>query len=166
MNTTGIVRKIDDLGRIVLPKELRKCLNINSGDDFQITVNDEKIILEKYSRLENFEQEAKKIIDCFSSVTNYKIYLTINNKIVNYNNVILNDNLYKLILERKIYIHDQIDNNIISSNITEEGKIVIFPIVVNSDLLGSIIIVSNDRITNMINNVKIINNLIKNYFVI
>jgi len=166
MNTTGIVRKIDDLGRIVLPKELRKCLNINSGDDFQITVNDEKIILEKYSRLENFEQEAKKIIDCFSSVTNYKIYLTINNKIVNYNNVILNDNLYKLILERKIYIHDQIDNNIISSNITEEGKIVIFPIVVNSDLLGSIIIVSNDKITNMINNVKIINNLIKNYFVI
>lgn len=166
MNTTGIVRKIDDLGRIVLPKELRKCLNINSGDDFQITVNDEKIILEKYSRLENFEQEAKKIIDCFSSVTNYKIYLTINNKIVNYNNVVLNDNLYKLILERKIYIHDQIDNNIISENIVEEGRIVIFPIVENSDLLGALIIVSNDNINNMINNVKIINNLIKNYFVI
>lgn len=166
MNTTGIVRKIDDLGRIVLPKELRKCLNINSGDDFQITVNDEKIILEKYSRLENFEQEAKKIIDCFSSVTNYKIYLTINNKIVNYNNVILNDHLYKLILERKIHIHDQIDNNIISDNINEEGRIVIFPIVVNSDLLGAIIVVSNDKINNMINNVKIINNLIKNYFVI
>ena len=43
MTTTGIVRKIDELGRIVLPKELRKSLNINSGDDFQITVNDKTI---------------------------------------------------------------------------------------------------------------------------
>ena len=36
MNPTGIIRKIDDLGRIVLPKELRRHLNINTGDDFQI----------------------------------------------------------------------------------------------------------------------------------
>ena len=36
MKTTGIVRKIDELGRIVLPKELRKCLNINTGDDLLV----------------------------------------------------------------------------------------------------------------------------------
>ena len=64
MKTTGIVRKIDELGRIVLPKELRKCLNINTGDDFQIRVEDEKIILEKYSYLKNYEQEILKIINC------------------------------------------------------------------------------------------------------
>ena len=38
MQTTGIIRKIDELGRIVLPKELRKYLNINPGDDFQIAI--------------------------------------------------------------------------------------------------------------------------------
>lgn len=42
MQTTGIIRKIDELGRIVLPKELRKYLNINPGDDFQITIENEK----------------------------------------------------------------------------------------------------------------------------
>ena len=71
MKTTGIVRKIDELGRIVLPKELRKCLNINTGDDFQIRVEDEKIILEKYSYLKNYEQEILKIINCFISETTY-----------------------------------------------------------------------------------------------
>ena len=45
MKTSGIIRKIDELGRIVLPKELRKYLNINPGDDFQINIEDQKIIL-------------------------------------------------------------------------------------------------------------------------
>ena len=45
MINTGIIRKIDDLGRIVLPKELRKNLNINSGDDLQIIIDNEKIIM-------------------------------------------------------------------------------------------------------------------------
>ena len=49
MKSTGIVRKIDELGRIVLPKELRKSLNINSGDDFQISIDENKIILDDKS---------------------------------------------------------------------------------------------------------------------
>ena len=48
MSNSGIIRKIDNLGRIVLPKELRYALNINSGDDFEIYINGEEIILKKY----------------------------------------------------------------------------------------------------------------------
>lgn len=48
-----MIRKIDNLGRIVLPKELRKVLSIHSGDDFQIIVDENKIILEKFSRILN-----------------------------------------------------------------------------------------------------------------
>ena len=160
MKTTGIVRKIDELGRIVLPKELRKSLNINSGDDFQITIEENKIILEKYSRLENFEEKITKIINCFISVTNYKIYFVINDKIINSNESI-KDNISKLIQERKLYISDKIIKNQISDSIIEEGKIVIYPIVFDSDLLGSLILVSNDNINNIVNNSKILNNLIK-----
>ena len=79
MKNIGIIRKIDELGRIVLPKELRKTLSINSGDDFQITIDNEKIILEKYSRLENYEDKILEIINCFSIFsfdikTTYNIY--------------------------------------------------------------------------------------------
>ncbi len=48
MKSTGIVRKIDDLGRMVIPIELRKTMNINKKDPMEIFVDDEKIILQKY----------------------------------------------------------------------------------------------------------------------
>ena len=47
MKSTGIVRRVDELGRIVLPIELRRSLNINERDTLEIFVDDEKIILKK-----------------------------------------------------------------------------------------------------------------------
>ena len=48
MKSTGVVRKIDELGRFVLPIELRKNLRINNRDSVEIFVEDDKIILKKY----------------------------------------------------------------------------------------------------------------------
>ncbi len=49
MRATGYVRKLDSLGRIVLPKSLRKELNINEGDEIEMYVNQEgNVILDKY----------------------------------------------------------------------------------------------------------------------
>ncbi|MEC2940363.1 AbrB/MazE/SpoVT family DNA-binding domain-containing protein, partial [Bacillus cereus] len=48
MKSTGVTRKIDELGRIVLPKELRRTLGIAEKDPIEIFVEDEKIILQKY----------------------------------------------------------------------------------------------------------------------
>lgn len=48
MKSTGIVRKIDELGRIVLPIELRATMNIKHKDGVEIFVEDDKIILKKY----------------------------------------------------------------------------------------------------------------------
>ncbi|OPD41750.1 AbrB/MazE/SpoVT family DNA-binding domain-containing protein [Bacillus thuringiensis] len=48
MKSTGVTRKVDELGRIVLPKELRRTLGIAEKDPIEIFVEDEKIILQKY----------------------------------------------------------------------------------------------------------------------
>jgi transcriptional pleiotropic regulator of transition state genes len=48
MKSTGIVRKIDDLGRMVIPIELRKTLNINTKDPMEIFIDGDRIILKKY----------------------------------------------------------------------------------------------------------------------
>ena len=48
MKATGIIRNIDELGRIVVPKEIRKKLGIENTDPVEIYVEDEKIILKKY----------------------------------------------------------------------------------------------------------------------
>ena len=52
MKDTGIVRRIDELGRIVIPKEIRKNLRINTGDNVEIYMDENnKIVLKKYSTL-------------------------------------------------------------------------------------------------------------------
>lgn len=61
MKATGIVRRIDDLGRVVIPKEIRRTLRIREGDPLEIFVDrDGEVILKKYSpiaELGNFAQE-------------------------------------------------------------------------------------------------------------
>lgn len=49
MVETGVIRKIDDLGRICIPKEIRKHLNINDFDAIEFTVDGDKIVLKKFS---------------------------------------------------------------------------------------------------------------------
>ncbi|MED2766039.1 AbrB/MazE/SpoVT family DNA-binding domain-containing protein [Bacillus thuringiensis] len=49
MKATGIVRKVDNLGRIVIPKETRKILQLDTGDILEIFVKEDAIILQKYT---------------------------------------------------------------------------------------------------------------------
>ncbi len=62
MKSTGIVRKVDELGRIVIPKELRNILNINEKDSLEIYVDGEHIILKKYEPACIFCDNAKDTI--------------------------------------------------------------------------------------------------------
>ena len=54
MKSTGVVRKIDELGRIVLPSELRRVFGIREGDELEISVNGEQVILQKRQDLCTF----------------------------------------------------------------------------------------------------------------
>lgn len=65
MKATGVVRKVDELGRVVLPVELRRNLGIEEKDPMEIFVDNGKIILKKYERACIFCGEAE-------GVTNYK----------------------------------------------------------------------------------------------
>lgn len=65
MKSTGIVRKVDELGRIVIPIELRRTLDIEEKDSLEIYVNEDTIILKKYQPACIFCNDAK-------NVTNYK----------------------------------------------------------------------------------------------
>ena len=164
MNQTGIVRKIDDLGRIVIPKELRKHLNINSGDDFQIILDKDTIILEKYSYLKTYENDIIKIINGFKKEINDDIYLIINDQIINDEKIKVFPEIINIIKERKIYINEKIEKYNISNNLILEGKIIVLPIVINSDLMGALLMVTRNDINEKMNYLKIILNIIKNYY--
>lgn len=61
MKSTGIVRKVDELGRVVIPMELRRVMGIGEKDGLEIYVDDEKIILRKYEPACVFCGSAKNV---------------------------------------------------------------------------------------------------------
>lgn len=63
MKSTGIVRQLDELGRIVLPKELRESLNLVCKDALEIFVEDDKIILRKYQLGDIFDNSMSDLLE-------------------------------------------------------------------------------------------------------
>lgn len=63
MKSTGIVRKVDELGRIVLPIELRRNLDIHEKDALEIFIDNEKIVLKKYQPADIFNGSMEDLID-------------------------------------------------------------------------------------------------------
>ena len=62
MKSTGVVRKMDDLGRIVLPIEIRKTLGIKEKDSIEIFIDEDRIILQKYQPACTFCNRADNIV--------------------------------------------------------------------------------------------------------
>jgi hypothetical protein len=89
-----------------------------------------------------------------------KIYLVVNNKLINHNNELINNDLFNIILQRKVYINDSINKIMLSNDFIIEGKLIIYPIVIDSDLLGAIIVIGNN-VSSMLIISKILFNIIK-----
>lgn len=68
MRETGIVRRIDDLGRVVIPREIRKQFLIKEGDQLEIFVNKDEIILKKYDVSIGMKELVRRLDDEFSDV--------------------------------------------------------------------------------------------------
>ena len=63
MKTTGIVRNIDELGRVVIPKEIRRNLGISNNDPIEFFVDSDRIILQKFQSCCHFCGGSDKVID-------------------------------------------------------------------------------------------------------
>ncbi len=64
MKATGIVRRIDDLGRVVIPKEIRRTMRIREGDPLEIYTNsDGEVIFKKYSAMDEISENASNVAD-------------------------------------------------------------------------------------------------------
>lgn len=145
---TGIVRKIDELGRIVIPKEIRKNLNIRNGEDVQIFIQDNSIVLKKYEKLLSMKENADIYINNFRKLTSSDIIITDKEKVIS--------------SSVSAYIGNKIDSKIISliderkqeegyflkfDTLSIEKKYLVSPIIVDADSIGSIILISDSAIT-------------------
>ena len=143
MKATGVIRRIDNLGRIVIPKEIRKNLRIKNGENIEIFISEnDNIILKKYNQLDKLEDISENLTESIYKVTKKNIYITNNEKIISSNkkqyiNEEISNELIKIIENRK----ESIKDNIILTKTKEiKNQILINPLLVNGDIIGSIIL--------------------------
>ena len=123
MYTSGIVRRIDDLGRIVIPKEIRKKLRIKDGENLEILVENDNIVLKKYSVMKNVEDFAGSFTDAIYSFIKYNILITNDEKIIAASGPLKKKLLNKEIsdslitcINRKENIHEKYRKNLAVTN--------------------------------------------------
>ena len=83
MKATGIVRRIDDLGRIVIPKEIRRTLHIRESDPLEIFTDREgQIILKKYSPIGEMTTFAKQYVESLAQVSGHMTMIADRDQII------------------------------------------------------------------------------------
>lgn len=167
---SGIVRRVDSLGRIVIPKEVRKTLKIKENEQLEIKVDDDKIILSKYSDIHEYDKSINNLIDVINTVFNKNIIITDLNKIVitskNYKDYLgleLNSYLLNILSNRneiqKLNLGKlKLDDNEINVSY------IIKPIIIHGDTIGLIMMLSDiDILKNDLNLLVLLENYLINY---
>ena len=154
LKATGIVRRIDDLGRVVIPKEIRRTMRIREGDPLEIyTSRDGEVIFKKYSLLGGVEEFAAQICETLSKSTGFICAVTDRDTIVAVAGGARRDLMSKRItpeleqvLEgRKIYQRQGDQPGIPAADGSERLIVAVAaPILSEGDLLGSVLMISQE----------------------
>lgn len=152
MKATGIVRRIDELGRIVIPKEIRRTLRIRESDPMEIFTNSEGgIILRKYSPISELGTFAGQYVEALAQTTGHTVCIADRDTVVaaagggkrTFSEKSISKQLEDVIDERKDLVANRQDKNYI--NITNEGyeefhTQVISTIICQGDAMGAVVI--------------------------
>ncbi|MCD7826554.1 MAG: AbrB/MazE/SpoVT family DNA-binding domain-containing protein [Clostridiaceae bacterium] len=156
MKATGIVRRIDDLGRVVIPKEIRRTLRIREGDSLEIyTSREGEIILKKYSPVAELGDLAKQYVDSLAQTSGGIVAVTDKDQLIAvsaggkkelYQKPISKE-LEKIIEDRENVAasEDSKEYVEISNEARKFSYEIIYPIIVEGDVVGSVILLSKDE---------------------
>ena len=163
MKATGVVRRIDDLGRIVIPKEIRKTLHIKEGDPLEIFTDREgQVILKKYSPIGELSEFATGYAETLAKTTGHIACITDKDTIIavaggsrkEYLEQALSKEVETIIENKEVYTSKE--NNEVAVPITENdnrdkkyNSQVIYPIISEGDAIGTVILLSKDQNTKM-----------------
>lgn len=157
MKATGIVRRIDDLGRVVVPKEIRRTLKIREGDPLEIFTDHEgEIILKKYSPMGEIRLFASQYADSLASFVDHIVIITDRDIVVAVSGgkkELLEKNLSKAfenILENRTMVKENTKKIKITENDDESMQKAIQPIICEGDVIGAVVMAArsdNTKIT-------------------
>lgn len=158
MRATGIVRRIDELGRLVIPKEIRRTYRISEGDPIEIyTSEDGEVVLKKYSPVGELGDFAKEYAESLAKTSCHAVCISDKEKIIAasgvskklYINKMISRELLKIINDRTIYLNNCKTRRPLMILHEEEdtGKYkaqMLYPIVSDGEAVGAIIMFSTE----------------------
>ncbi|HHY22297.1 MAG TPA: stage V sporulation protein T [Bacilli bacterium] len=155
MKATGIVRRIDDLGRVVIPKEIRRTLRIREGDPLEIFVDREgEVILKKYSPISELGDFAKEYADALYDSLNHIVLIADRDTYIavsggskkEYTNKSIGELVEQTMEERKSRLETSAGEVNLVSDYTEPVKsVVISPIIAGGDPIGAVILLNKEQ---------------------
>ena len=147
MKATGVVRRIDDLGRVVIPKEIRRTMRIREGDSLEIFVNQSgEVVLKKYSPIADISAFAQQYADAMQASTKKGILIVDREEIKKqYLNRRVSRPLSDMIENRTSKIAEGKEVLEIVDGETTERSFVMIPIISNGDSLGAVILVGTEE---------------------
>ncbi len=144
-----MIRRVDELGRIVIPKEIRRTMRINVGDELEIGVDNECLILKKYSQFENYLSSCKCVVKMIVEYIKGAEALVVNADeiVASYGGTKKvgmkpSTALSKLIIGKSSVVLPI--NFELFDGINDEGKIAVEPVVVYGDGVGAVVVISKD----------------------
>ena len=154
MKATGIVRRVDDLGRIVVPKEIRRTLKIREGDPLEIyTEKDGGVIFRKYSPMSDLQDFATQICESIGAATGRIAAVADRDSIIALSGAPKRElmdkpnsmELDRLMEERTHYLCKPGDAPVRPTDSTEKYQLgVASPILSQGDLMGCVMLLLND----------------------
>ena len=157
MKATGIVRRIDDLGRVVIPKEIRRTLRIKEGTPLEIFTDREgEVILKKYSPIGELSIFAKEYVEALAQTTGMTACITDHDQVVaasghgsrEYEGKGISRELDRVIAERemKCYYGEEKGKIALVENQKEnKAGLIIQPIICAGDAIGSVALVGKSN---------------------
>ncbi len=152
MESKGIIRRVDELGRIVLPREMRKMLNIRVGSKLEIGIVDGcKFLLSKYSDMQSLKEYSDAVASAISVSIEHDVLISDMESILSANkkkyiNKNLSEEVQELIYKKEIIIKKLADGSEMLDFFHEQNNDyccqLIVPIVKDGDAIGSIIILA------------------------
>ena len=163
MKATGVVRRIDDLGRIVIPKEIRRTLRIKEGDPIEIFTDKEgEVILKKYSPIGELSEFATGYAETLAKTTGHIACITDKDSVIavsggskkEFLEKSISPELEKLIENKEIYTSRENNEKTLpitqnDTNSRVHNAQVIYPIISDGDVIGSIVLLSKEEQTKM-----------------
>ena len=154
MKATGVVRRIDDLGRIVIPKEIRRTMRIREGDPLEIfTDKDGGVVFKKYSLMGGLSDFAGQMSDTLAKLSGLTAVITDRDNILSVSGAPrrdlaerpISEELEKLMENRQLYVRQSGEEQLTVCRDTEKYHITVCaPILSGGDVLGAVLFVSED----------------------